>query len=237
MTRALSILDLFTEAAPRLRLTDVVRLSGIDKATCHRMLRALQAGGYLDQSVTDRRYALGPAVLRLARMREAVMPTGVLLQPVVQSLAQQTQETSHASLIAGGKIVTIASAEGLHASRVHVEPGGLLTVGSTASGLACLAWGPPLPVIGPLDPALLAEARLRGYACARGTFDPDVLGIGAPIFGPDGLALGAIAVASPISRMTAGYETDIATALLRASAEATRLFAGAFPDSYPSHSG
>lgn len=237
VTRALAILDLFSESAPRLRLADVVRLSGVDKATCHRMLRALQAGGYLDQSPADRRYCLGPAVLRLARMREAILPTEALLTPLVQALSLQTQETSHASLIAGNRVVTVASAEGPQASRVHVEAGGVLSPGFTASGLVCLVWGPEGALAGPVDPALFAETRRTGYACARGSFDPDVLGIGAPIFGAGRLAIGAVAVASPISRMTPAFEVRTARAVLGAAAEATRLFAGAYPPSYPIPSG
>lgn len=234
VTRALSILDLFTEAAPRLRLADVERLTGMDKATCHRMLRTLEAAGYLDQSQADRRYALGPAVLRLARVREAVLPTQALLSPVVARLAQETRETAHASLIAGGKVVTVASAEGPHANRVHVERGGFLSLETTASGLACLAWGPAhLQDAAPRDPILAQAARAQGFSLARGSFDPDVLGIGAPIFGPAGLAMGAIAVASPLSRATPVAEQQIAAAVLRAAAEATRLFAGRFPRSYP----
>lgn len=233
VTRALSILDLFSEAAPRLRLADVVLLSGMDKATCHRMLRALEAGGYLDQAAQDRRYSLGPAVLRLARMREAVLPTASLLRPVVEALTAQTQETSHASLIVGGKVATLASCDGLHANRVHVEAGGLLALGATASGLACLAWGPPQLVAGTAEAGLVAEARAQGYSCARGTFDPEVLGIGAPIFGPAGTAIGAVAVASPISRHSAAFEAQIAAAARRAGLEATRLFAGLVPPAFP----
>lgn len=232
VTRALALLDLFSEAVPRLRLADAVRLSGLDKATCHRMLRALQVAGFLDQSPADRRYSLGPAVLRLARMREAVAPTATLLRPLVERLAHETQETSHASLIVAGKVATVASCEGAHANRIHVEPGGLLSLGATASGLACLAWGPPELVPGPAELPLVAEARARGHSCARGTFDPEVLGIGAPIFGPAGTAIGAVAVASPLSRLTPAFEARIAAAARRAALEATRLFAGLAPPAF-----
>jgi len=232
VTRALALLDLFSEAAPRLRLADAVRLSGMDKATCHRMLRSLRAMGFLDQSPLDRRYGLGPAVLRLARLREAVTPTAALLRPVVEALSAETQETSHASLIVAGKVATVASAEGLHANRVHVEAGGLLALGATASGLACLAWGPPELVASPAEASLVAEARARGHSCARGTFDPEVLGIGAPIFGPAGTAIGAVAVASPLSRLTPDFEAQIAAATRRAALEATRLFAGTAPPAF-----
>lgn len=228
VTRALALLDMFTESRPRLRLADAVRLSGIEKATCHRMLRALQAAGYVDQSDEDRRYSLGPAVLRLARMREAVTPTAALLRPVVERLTAETGETSHASLLAGGKVLTVASCDGLHANRVHVEAGGLLAQGATASGLACLAWGPMRPADA-AEAALAQEARLRGYSRAEGTYDPEVLGIGAPIFGAAGVAVGAVAVASPLSRRTPGFEARVADAAIRAGCEATRLFAGRMP--------
>ena len=48
--KALSLLDLFSETAPPLGLTEVARHSGLDKATAHRLLNSLESKGYLDFS-------------------------------------------------------------------------------------------------------------------------------------------------------------------------------------------
>ena len=226
--KALRILDLFSERTPLLGLSEIARTTGLDRATCHRMLKVLGQHGFVSQSPDTKKYALGATVLRLARAREAISPVSAALQAIVNALTHKTTETSHASLIAGYQLATVAVCDGLRSNRVHVEHGGKVEPHATASGLACLAYGDADFVRAVLDgdlpaytrttlasaPALEAELtgiRARGFSVADRSFDQDVVGIAAPIFGADSKAIGAIAVATPASRMDDGVR--IATAL------------------------
>lgn len=249
VAKALRIMDLFTEETPELRLADVAERAGLDRSTAYRMVQTLCDFGYLARIEETKKYRLGATVVRLARTREAVVRTGDLYLDILKRLTRETQETSHASLLAGYQIATIAACEGLHNNRVVHEAGGRLEPHATASGIACLAYAGsefqeralarPLTAFAdntPMTPddllAALARTRSCGYGTAPGTFDPEVFGIAAPIFGPKGLAIGAIAVATPVSRMTPELERHIARATITAALEAARVEAGQVPAAY-----
>jgi DNA-binding IclR family transcriptional regulator len=70
VAKALDLLSLFTRTHPQAGLSDLARRSGLNKATCHRMLTDLAAAGLVEQVGPARDYRLGPAVLRLAALRE-----------------------------------------------------------------------------------------------------------------------------------------------------------------------
>ena len=47
VSKALRILDLFSEDMPTLTLAEIATLTGLDRATCHRMLKVLDEHGYV----------------------------------------------------------------------------------------------------------------------------------------------------------------------------------------------
>ena len=55
----------------------------------------------------------------------------------------------------------------------------------------------------------------------------------APIFGPDGRPLGALAVAAPVSRMTPELRDLIRVELRRAALDLTQNIGGNCPPAYP----
>jgi IclR family acetate operon transcriptional repressor len=65
LDRVLAILDQFTDEDPHLTLSEISRGSGLTTTTTHRLLTSLQERELL-RRLEDRRYALGPRLLRLA---------------------------------------------------------------------------------------------------------------------------------------------------------------------------
>jgi DNA-binding IclR family transcriptional regulator len=244
--KALKLLDLFTVAAPQWGLSDIARAAGLDKATTLRMLSALVHHGMLDQQADTRKYRLGPTVLKLARVRESSFPAASVVQPVLNRLAEFTGETAHASLAASGHLLTIAIAEPQRTTRVHVDPSEPLPFHATASGIAYLAFAPEgatesvlrsggLSACTPHTHSLpeelradIADARQRGFAIARKTFEDEVIGIAAPVFDWSGYAQCAIGVASVASRVTPESERKVASVAVGAGIEVTRAM-GAEP--------
>src|SRR5260370_3858698 len=66
--RAVAILRCFDVRRPDLGTSDLARATGLTTSTVHRLLLAMQSNGLVRQTV-DRRYALGPLVVQLARNR------------------------------------------------------------------------------------------------------------------------------------------------------------------------
>ena len=245
--KALKLLGYFDEARPAIGLSALARLSEIDKATVLRMLQDMANAGLVEQHPITREWRLGAGILRLARLREAAFPAAGVINPILMRLSEETGETAHASLRAGSDLGTIGVVESARSNRVYIEPGLVLPLHATASGLAYSAFARPelraellaRPLAAhtaatPTDPAALAarldEVRARGYACADQTYEAEVHGIAMPLFGADGFACGALAVATPASRLDAALRRRILTALTAATREATHSMGGRIPD-------
>lgn len=251
VTKALSLLTFFTQTRPDIGLSDLTRLSGMNKATAYRLLSELQEAGFVEQAGADRAYRLGPEVLRLAALREASVPLLTVSRGVLDRLSAATGETTHVSLAKDDVLNTIAHAYSpRHATRVAMEDAEVVSFHGTASGLAVLAFAAPgftdRVLAAPLpahtadtltDPAairaVLDAVRAEGIAESVGGFEADVHSHAAPIFGPDGQPLGALAVAAPVSRMSPELRALIRAELRRAAQELTRDIGGTCPPGYP----
>lgn len=247
VSKALELLDLFTRASPLIGLSDMARLAGLNKATCFRLLSELAEHGLVEQVGTAREYRLGPALLRLAALREAQVPTREAAMPVLQALAQRTSETAHLSLLIGGQLRPLVHAySSAHATRVTLDDTDTLPFHATSSGLAVLAFQPDafretvlaqtLPRLTrstETDPgtlrARIAEVRSLGYAESRGGYESDVHSMAVPLFDALGGCSGAVAVAALGSRMSEPQRRLIRYCLMQAGTEITTLWGGSLP--------
>lgn len=247
VAKALDLLDLFTRQRPQIGLSDAARLSGMNKATCYRLLTELAEFGLVEQLGATRDYRLGPAVLRLAALREATVPMRDAALPVLQSLALATGETAHISMLSGGRLSTLAFAYSPeHGMKVMMEDADTLPYHATSSGHAVLAYMPeaerevilsrPLPALTdgtPTDANALRKAlgqiRSTGLAEVSGTYERDVQSMAVPLFDATGTVVGALAVAAPVQRMTADLRARIARHLTRSATEIITLWGGSPP--------
>lgn len=251
VSKALSLLTYFNHGRVEIGLSDLTRLSGMNKATVFRMMSELQESGFVEQAGTDRSYRLGPQVLRLAALREAAVPILSVSRRVLRDLSDETCETTHLSLVQGTQLNSLSHAYSpRHATKVMMEDAEVLTYHGTGSGLAVLAYAETAFVDAVLDQPLcshtqhtvtdpttiraqLAEVRACGMAQSIGGFEADVHSHAVPIFGADRQPIGALAVAAPVSRMTDAQKDLIPAALRRAGQALTHRIGGFPPADYP----
>jgi DNA-binding IclR family transcriptional regulator len=247
--KALSLLSYFTERDPEWGLSDLARRAGLDKATVYRMLVVLTGAGLVEQRSDTKLYRLGAEILRLARIRESAFPVATIIEPVLTRLTAETGETAHASLLSGTSLLTIGISESPKATRVSLVAGEVLSLHSTASGIATLAFSPPDLAARVLQGELrrftdqtltdaaairgrVEQARADGFSEADQTHEDDVHGIAAPLFDSGGLACGAVAVATPTHRITDESRAGIARRVVAAAVEITGKIGGRAPESF-----
>lgn len=251
VSKALSLLTYFNHGRTEIGLSDLTRLSGMNKATVYRLMSELQESGFVEQAGADRSYRLGPQVLRLAALREAAVPILSVSRRVLRDLSDETGETTHLSLLQGSQLNSLSHAYSpRNATKVMMEDAEVLTFHGTSSGMAVLAYADPAfaeeVLSQPLeartpetitDPqeirAQLGEIRSTGIAQSIGGFEADVHSHAVPVFGPDRKVIGALAVAAPVSRMSAEQKQLIPEALRRAGATLTHRIGGSAPPDYP----
>lgn len=244
--KALDLLDLFTRARPQVGLSDLARLAGVNKATCYRLLTELASRGLVEQIAASREYRLGPALIRLARLRDAAVPARNAVMPLLQALARATGETAHLSQLAGGVLQTLAFAYPAQTGvAVMMDDADILPFHATASGAAVLAFLPEAevtrilaqtsrasPVTTSADAVRSRMARVaeRGWAETLSTFEQDVQGFAMPLFDDSAACIGAVAIAAAAPRQTAATQARITGALASAALEINRLWGGKVPD-------
>jgi DNA-binding IclR family transcriptional regulator len=244
VSKALSLLDLFESQRSLIGLSDIARLSGMNKATVYRLLTELQAAGYVEQVEYTRNYRLGPTVLRLARLREQAVPLVEVARPLLQGLCDETNETAHVSVVIGQRLSTVAHAYSqTHATKVTMEDAEQLSFHGTASGLAILAFADSEFVDTILSRPLHAHTentvtetgeireRLRfvrsaGYAESIGGFEREVHSFASPVMDATGRPCGAIAIAAPMTRVTTNVAAMIPPLVVAAANKLTEQIGG-----------
>lgn len=243
--KALSVLDLFSESRPNMGTSEIARQLGWDKSNVQRYVSDLAARGILEQDSRDRTYYLGPALTRLAIVRNRTHPVAGEIQRVLNELVDETGETAHASGLVGGDLITNAVVETkIRGTRVYVDPAEPLPFHASGSGIAFLSrssadrvesilsgtlarFTPKTPISRSQVMSCVKSARRTGYAKLSGSFERDVVGVAAPIVGFDGTAIGAIAVAAPIARFDASAEKTIVTGVVAAARRVSQMHGAA----------
>lgn len=218
--RALEILQLFSEDRRALSGSEIAEHLGVARSTAYRYLQSLTASGFIEEA--GGRFRLGPKILELARVARLGMGLIELARPVMIELAAATHQTALLTRRSGDAVVCLNVVESTRPIRISYEPGQLLALNAGAAAEVLLAWEDEAQVTGLLartqlerytDNSLIDTAamikrlrriRVKGLAVARGEVDPDILGVAAPIFGPDGRVRAAVSVASLATRYPAG---------------------------------
>lgn len=243
-SKALSLLNLFTQSQLELRLSDITRLSGMDKATVYRHLTALKMAGLLEQTEPEKLYRIGPEVLRLANIRETSVPMLEAAQRVLKSLSDSIHETTHMSLLKNDSLVTVAhSYSKTHATGVMIGDNDSHPLHATSSGLCVLAHAPQTLIDTILggeltaytaktvtDPAevraLLDQVRNKGYAESVGGFEANLHSFAAPVFNAKTNVIGAISITAPADRVDERNKSTFTQFLMKAATQLTRQIGG-----------
>lgn len=247
ITKALKLLSHYSSNRGEIGLASFVRLSGGDKATVRRHLVELEKNGFLEQHPETRRYRLGPAILRLASVRESHFPIRNSIIPIVDQIADSLGELVHVSLLQGTVMSPLYHCDPQRQNlRVIFDEGEVLPLHATASGLSMLAFGPegisdialsgdlmsysPNTVVARSDLLHLVHlTRERGYSFSDQYLTKDILSLGLPFFGPEGDAIGTFAVPVPQSRLNGEIKKNILIALSDGCQSITRSCGGQVP--------
>jgi DNA-binding IclR family transcriptional regulator len=224
--RALRVLDAFLSVRGDAGTTELARLTGINASTVSRTLSTLVDAGYVEHVADTGRYRLGTHVLALANHVVARLDLRVLGRPHLEQLERALGETATLSLPSEPDPVTVDFVAS-HASVSSVARIGRASVAhATATGKVMLAFGPELPLAGPLErftdrtvvgrEALRREidaVRARGWARAAGEREPHLNAIAAPVFGAGGELAAILGVQGPDTRFDAAVQEAAAPVL------------------------
>lgn len=240
LDRAIAILRLVANRSGRgIRLTDITQQSGLAKPTAHRILRALQRQGLIDQDAGTDLYHLGPETFVLGTLAAERYGIHRASLPSLARLAAQSADTCFLTALRGWHGVCLHREEGGFPIRTHaLQAGDRHPLGVGAGSLAILAAltdeqvemalaanAEELSTCYPLFTRdfLLEEVELtrrQNYAFNPGRFVPGSWAVGVAIMNQRGQCEGAVSIAAIDQRLQKPRRQEIAEML---QAEAQRI--------------
>jgi DNA-binding IclR family transcriptional regulator len=215
LAKAGSILDA-VELGPQ-DLGELVALTGLPRATCHRLASALVDLRLLTRS--DTRYAIGPRIGELNAATSADRLRTVAL-PTLRRLRDQTGESAQLYRRQGDQRLCVASVEPATGLRDTVPEGALLTMTAGSAAQVLSAWSES----GSED-AVSAGVRGRGWAQSVGEREPGVASVSAPVWSGQKV-IAAVSISGPIDRLGRRPGKRFAAAVVDAAADLSRDYAG-----------
>lgn len=241
--RAAVLLHRFTPDRPAVDLPQAARLLDVPRSTAYRLLRSLEAGGFLIYDAPRHAYRLSLAVARLGQVALAAVDLRLVARPHLRRLVDETGESAFLLVAEGRSAVVIDTVASDAPLRLTYPVGTPWPLHAGASNMVLLAHLPdetvaemfsaPLPRITPrtiTDPrrlrAEIARIRRRGFAHSVGELTPGIVGVAVPVVS-GGQLMGALAVAGPVSRLTTARVPQSVTRLKQAALSITEALEGA----------
>ncbi|MEU3350932.1 IclR family transcriptional regulator [Streptomyces sp. NPDC037389] len=240
LERAFDLLERMADAGGEVGLSELSTSSGLPLPTIHRLMRTLVACGYVRQQ-PNRRYALGPRLIRLGESSSRLL--GTWARPHLARLVDETGETANMALLDGDEVVYVAQVPSRHSMRMFTEVGRRVLPHSTGVGKALLAQAPDDEVRALLArtgmPAAtektitspedflkeLARVRESGFAMDDNEQEIGVRCLAVQV--PDSPTSAAISISGPAGRVTEAATERIVPLLREVAAELSATLAGA----------
>jgi IclR family transcriptional regulator, acetate operon repressor len=224
LEKCLSILEYLNEHPDGVPLARLAADLGQVRSGCHRTLNEMMRAGYVRQTPPHGDYALTTKLASLGLSYLSRSGVVDIAQPLINRLAQATEELVRLAIVDGERLTLVAKAQGAKSGLVYDPDMGIdLRLSCSAAGHAWLMtlpeqvaievvtrqgigqprqYGPAAPTTMKALMKMLQEHRKRGFSVVRDVYAVGMSAMAAPVRRPDEQAMGVIIVAGPTMRLT-----------------------------------
>jgi DNA-binding IclR family transcriptional regulator len=158
LRRGVEVLSYVIEADAPVKLQDIVRRTGLDKASAFRLLGTLEYEGLVAKASTDKTYSIGGRMLRWISSARHDQQIVHLARHHLEKLARDTHESSHLGVLTGTRVtlIDVVPPDALVAIKHSV--GSTVELYCSAIGKALLAFLAP-----ELQDRIIAEIEFRRF--------------------------------------------------------------------------
>jgi IclR family pca regulon transcriptional regulator len=194
-------------------LPDIIRETGLPKATAYRMLQTLVASNYLHYFEDTTLYQLGPKVMSLGMSTLAGQDLAPLAEPYLKELSKRIGQNVNMGILDHGQVVYIIRVKVRRILGIDLAVGSRLPAHNSAIGWALLAFAETGRLqtlldeiaadeklsreVGPHGVNLmkrLERIRQEGYALGEDEYVTGLRSVAVPVFDQSGHAEAAINV-------------------------------------------
>jgi IclR family pca regulon transcriptional regulator len=235
LERGLQVLRVFDVDHPEMTLSDVAKLTGLDRAATRRFLNTFVELGYM--RLDGRLFSLKPKLLELGYAYLSALRLPQISEPHLKLLSEQVHESSYVSIADDEENVCVAHVPVRRIWTATITVGTRLPLLATGSGRVLLAGlgddkvrdflkRHPVPQITPhtqREPeklvAEIAKIRTQGFAFVDQELEEGLRVVAAPVRNPGGQVIAAVSVSTLAGSYTAeGIMRDMLPPVLRCAA-------------------
>jgi IclR family acetate operon transcriptional repressor len=226
--RAIAILKAFSLEKEELGVTELSQRLNLHKSTVSRLVASLQREGLVEENPVTRKYRLGVALVTLGGLVLQRLDVTQVARPLMQALADTTQETVSLAVRDRDEVVTIAQFPSPQPVKHIGWVGRRVSFHCTSTGKVLLAYLPMaeqkaiiargLPrytlntiVSSDLLCRELTRVREQGYAVSQEEFETGLNEVAAPICDHTQGVVAAISVSGPAFRLSAECFSTVAS--------------------------
>lgn len=203
VAKAIELLQLLSDSAQPLPLTEIAQRSGLPKSTVFGLLTTMRDYDVVAQG-KDGRYTLGMRLFEYGCRVSRAWDVSHLARPHMEQLAARINVSAVLSVREGDHVITLEQVEGHSSLRVVSDVGGRLPMHCTSQGKVFLAAMPDSEVIALLGRKpltaytphtitdvevllrTLETVRKQGYAVEDGEYKIGLRSVSAPVYAVDG---------------------------------------------------
>lgn len=220
LARGFRVLEALVDEAAPLKIEQIAERVGVPLSTAYRIVRYLAHVGLVEHREQGQ-VVLGLRLLDLARVTQLQVESWLLrlARPVMQELAERTQETVMLMAPTGGLAICLEYIESPRPIRLSFERNRVRPLYAGAASKILLAYlddREKRRALGVAEGAVLAngkvissgaleaelnEIKKAGYCVSKGEVNVDTAGVAAPVFGRRKLVAG-LTLAGPAQRFT-----------------------------------
>lgn len=231
VAESLKLLHLVAEH-PNKGLSELARLSGLNKSRTFRMLCTLAEQHFVLQNA-EGRYQLGHQLLILGQYARQQMSLIQAVEAVSEPLSVRFNENLQLRILDSQQVVQIWRKSSTQALQVRSNVGNQREIGAGAAGKVLLAFAEPdfqQHYLSQLDPpqavrlsALIATIQRDGVYLSQGELTAGVYAIAVPIFNAEQRCIACFSLSVPEIRATSERVQEIINAMQQASRQISKL--------------
>lgn len=243
--RAIALLKVFRDERPEWGLTEIADEAGLNKTTAYRLLTALEAEGMVARASHGDAWRLGTETIALGALALRSNDLVTAARPELAALVRETGETATLEVLDGDEVLIMDGVEGPSLVGASTEVGTRWPAHATSTGKVLLAAGLERDVTPDDRGAGRARRRLRkitsrtitdpvrfereltrvserGWAQAVEELETGYVAVGAPVRDHAGVAVAAISIGGPATRLTRGRIPGLARRVVKATDRVSR---------------
>lgn len=218
LEKGFSIISLLSKHGAPLKLEELVKLSGVKKTSCFRILQTLTRAGFAARDMDTSGYFIGPQMISIGLAALGNRGVRELALPFMKEISQKTGETVNLAILSGSDVIFVERLQSAHIIETTLHVGYRLSAHLSSMGKAILAHLPEaelnlvlkqlrfkkktetsIATVAALKKEL-KKVRELGFAVNDEELEQGLFAIAAPLIDHTGTAVAAINISFPLMR-------------------------------------